>query len=260
MMRLLAIAACAFLAACAAGGSTARYPGQFPANPELSADEIAARAHEAAGGEAWRRPRSLLLEGYMVMYRGAETDRYESYRMWRIYDWGKTDAHAADGKVRIEATRNGRIVFLLGFDGERTFNLDGWVDGSSVDAQWSSNFGFGAIRHALDDGWSLRRLPDDLVDGRVVHMIELLDPSGGVTRFGIDAVSFEVLYAGFDTPRGWHERRYSDYYRKPGVLWSQPGRVRLFYDGVKQNEIIWTDFTLDPPIADNLFQPPSGRD
>jgi hypothetical protein len=58
-----------------------------------------------------------------------------------------------------------------------------------------------------------------------------------------------VLYAGFDTPRGWHERRYSDYYRKKGGPWAQPRRVRLYYDGVKQNEIIWTDFEVNADMS-----------
>jgi hypothetical protein len=62
-----------------------------------------------------------------------------------------------------------------------------------------------------------------------------------------------VLYAGFDTPRGWHERRYSDYYKKNGGPWAQPRRVRLYYDGVKQNEIVWTDFEVNADMSGVVF-------
>jgi hypothetical protein len=33
----------------------------------------------------------------------------------------------------------------------------------------------------------------------------------------------------------------------------QPGRVRLYYAGVIQNEIVWTDFELDQAMPDGLF-------
>ncbi|MBY0423548.1 MAG: hypothetical protein K2Q06_14675, partial [Parvularculaceae bacterium] len=102
--------------------------------------------------------------------------------------------------------------------------------------------------------WTTKRLPDDMMEGKAVYMLEFADPKGGVTRFGIDQASLEVVYAGFDTPRGWHERRYSDYYRKPGVAWAQPRRVRLYYDGVKQNEIIWTDFEVNAAAPARLFR------
>lgn len=250
----------AFIAAwgavgCASAVEPKEYPALYPIAPELSADEIVKRAFAASGGETWRRPRSIVLKGYMVQHKGAGVTVFDDYRMWRVYDWEKKNAHAADGKVRIEGRKDGKAGFLLGFDGLRTFNLQGYVDDASANAQWASNFGFGAIRHAMDDGWKRTRLPDDLVDGRPAHFIELKDPSGGVTRFGIDAGSYQVLLAGFDTPRGWHERLYSDFYTKPGIDWVQPARVRLYYDGVKQNEVIWTDFDLNAEIEDRVFAP-----
>jgi hypothetical protein len=225
----------------------------MPTNPELSADEILSRAHAASGGEVWRRPTTLRLEGYAVMYRDGKAERYERYAMWRVYDWNKRDAHAADGKVRIEGWKDGKLALFLAFDGARTYDLNGPVADKSAKAQWAANFGFGAIRHARDEGWSAKRLPDDWMDGRAVYMIELKDPSGGVTRFGIDQKTYQTLYAGFDTPRGWHERRYSDFYRKPGSPWVQPARVRLHYDGVKQNEIVWTDFEVNADMSGVTF-------
>ncbi|MBI1392776.1 MAG: hypothetical protein GC152_08555 [Alphaproteobacteria bacterium] len=244
-------AGCAAIVEEGAGG--ANLPGLFVAAPELTAREIVRKAHEAAGGETWVRPSTLKMTGYGVFYRGGKTSVYDEYTMLRAYPGAKEDAHAADGKVRIEGKMDGRTAFIIAFDGETTYDMKGPVADQSANAQWASNFGFGSIRHALDDGWSQTRLPDDLVDGRLAHFVELGDPAGGVTRFGIDADTFAILYAGFDTPRGWHERRYSAFFEKSGVSWVQPGRVRLFYDGVKQNEIIWTDFDVNISLDDVQF-------
>ncbi|RMF07465.1 MAG: hypothetical protein D6763_12280 [Alphaproteobacteria bacterium] len=230
------------------------FPGLYPANPALSAADIIRETYAAAGGESWRRPKTLRMDGYAVMYRDGAPVLYDAYTMLRVYDWKKDAAHAADGKVRIEAFREGKRVFLIAFDGKTTYDMNGPIADPAANAQWASNFGFGAIRHALDEGWSQKRLPDDLVDGRPVYMIELVDPSASVTRFGIDQETYQVLYVGFDTPRGWHERRYSHFFTRPGVDWVQPGRVRLFYNGVKQNEVIWTDFELNAALPESLFK------
>ena len=256
MKRLASVALAVVLTAPAAAKEPA-YPGLYPHAPERSAADILAEAYAAAGGESWRRPKTLKLTGYAVMHRGGAATTYDSYEMWRVYDWRKQAAHEADGKVRIQAKKDGKTVLLLIFDGEKTYDLDGEVADATAGRQWASNFGFGAIRHGLDEGWTATRLPDDMMDGKAVYTIELKDPKGGVTRFAIDQASHQLVYAGFDTPRGWHERRYSDYYRKKGVAWAQPRRVRLHYDGVKQNEIIWTNFELDVPMPDELFRPPT---
>ncbi|MEO1137278.1 MAG: hypothetical protein AAFW68_11850 [Pseudomonadota bacterium] len=240
----------------AANATDPELPGLYATEKERSAADIIAAVHQAAGGEDWRRPKSLLMTGYAVMYRSGEAVLYDDYRMWRVYAAVKEDAHVADGKVRIEGKRNGETVFVIAFDGKQTYDANGPMADQSANARWASNFGFGAIRHALDDGWSQTRRPDDMVDGRLAYVVELKDPAGGVTRFAFAQDDYAILYVGFDTPRGWHERRYSDFFTKPGVNWVQPGRVRLYYDGVKQNEVIWTDFTLNGEMDDGLFKIP----
>ena len=85
-------------------------------------------------------------------------------------------------------------------------------------------------------------------------MIRVNDPSGGKTLFGIARDDHAILWLGFSTPRGWHERRYSDFYRNPGVSFVQPGRVRLFYDGIKQNEIVWSAYALNAPLEREMFR------
>ncbi|MGJ8563026.1 MAG: hypothetical protein ACSHXY_05685 [Alphaproteobacteria bacterium] len=225
----------------------------YPVQSELSAADIMAQAHEAAGGEAWSRPISLAMDGYAVFYKNGSAAKHETHRMWRVYEAGKTDAHKVDGKVRIESLRDGIAVIDLSFDGSTTYTPQGAQPQSESDNQWSSSFGFGVIRHALDDGYSLKRLPDDLVDGRPVFMVNVMDPSGGETRFGIAQDDRAILKVGFDTPRGWHERIYSNFYSNIAESWSQPGRVRLYYNGVKANEVIWTSYEINKPLKACLF-------
>ena len=225
------------------------------AEPNLTAQDILRRAHEAAGGDTWRKPGELFLEGYNII-RTADGGEvvWDRYAMWRGFSDAKDAAHQVEGKVRIEAWSGDRLAMLVTFDGEATYNQDGRVADQSANAMWGANFGYGAIRNALDEGWSQKRLPDDLMDGEPAFMVELTDPSGGMTRFGIRQSDYAIVYVGFDTPRGWHERRYSHFFSKPGVSWVQPGRVRLYYDGVKANEAIWTDFDLTGGFDDALFR------
>ena len=223
-------------------------------NPELSGAEIVASAHDAAGGNSFVDPGALFLSGYNIINTpdgGATT--WDRYAMWRVFAEEKADAHAANGKVRIEAWSDGELAMLLSFDGEATYNQTGRMEDQSANAMWSNNFGFGAVRNALDEGWSQERRSDRTIDGKPTYMVQLTDPTGGKTLIGFEHGSYQILYVGFDTPRGWHERRYSEYFSKPGVSWQQAGRVRLFYDGVLANQAVWTDFEVGEAYADETF-------
>jgi hypothetical protein len=239
----------------------AQMPTAQQARSELSAADIIAAAHAAAGGETFVRPGSLFLEGYNIIRSpdGGET-LWDRYAMWREFAEAKSDAHSASGQVRIEAWRGDDLALLLAYDGEVTSNQDGPMGDQSASAMWSNNFGFGAIRNALDPGWTQARRPDDLVDGEPAYFVELTDPDGGMTLFGIRQRDFAILSVAFDTPRGWHERRYSHFFSRPGTDWVQAGRVRLFYNGIKKNEAIWTDFRIGaamPPQHYRVASPPA---
>lgn len=225
----------------------------FTTAPELSAADIMHRAQEAAGGETWIRPESLAMKGYAVFYKNGVSVKNEAHNMWRVYDRDKKDAHKADGKVRIESLRGGTPFFDVSFDGETTYTQDGPQAPSSADAQWASAFGFGIGRHAFDPGYTLARLPDDLVDGQPVYTVKITAPTGGYTNFWIAQDNAAILKIGFDTARGWHERIYSNFFTNPNVSWTQPGRVRLYYNGVKSNEVIWQSFAINQGLDDCLF-------
>ncbi len=244
----------AMLALLAANAANAEAPPlEFP--DELTAVDIIERAYAHAGGDEWVNPRSLLMEGYGLFWRGtAASVRYEPYRMWRVYPERKDAAHAADGRVRIEAFLDDEIVFQIAFDGERTYNQDGPLDDQADSDRWASNFGFGVIRHALDDGYAVARLADDAVDGAPAYTVRITDPAGDTTLFRIRQADFAVVSVGFDTPRGWHERIYSDFFRNEADGWLQPGRVRLYYNGEKANEIFWTRFSIGEDYPPELFR------
>ena len=224
--------------------------------PELSGGEILRRAYATAGGDLFVRPGSLFLSGYnLIRPGGADERRWDRYAMWRVFAGDKADAHVASGMVRIEAWSGEELALLLAFDGEQSYDRNGLMTDQSANAMWSANFGFGAIRHGLDDGWTQTREADDLIDGEPAFFVTLTDPSGGETLFAFRQSDYAILYVGFDTPRGWHERRYSHFFRMPGSDWMQAGRVRLFYDGVKANEAIWTHYEIGAEYPRDVFQP-----
>lgn len=255
-MRKLALISVMVVSACTAQPTAEPLPALYPAEVELSSADIMAQAHQAAGGETWARPVSLAMDGYAVFYKDDEAAKHEHHRMWRVYDAGKKDAHMVDGKVRIESIRDGNAVLNMSYDGDVTYTSQGPQTKSESDKRWSSSFGFGVIRHALDDGYKLKRLPDDLVDGRAVFMIKIIDLAGGETQFGMAQDDYAILKVGFDTDRGWHERIYSNFYSNPSEDWVQPGRVRLYYDGIKANEVIWTSYKINEALPDCLFRLP----
>jgi len=220
---------------------------------EPTAKEIIASAYEAAGGDTWVRPQTLTMTGHAIFYDGATPISHEAHSMWRVYDSAKRDAHSADGKVRIESIRDGVPVIDLAFDGTTTSTAAGPQPQSESDARWASNFGFGVIRHALDPGYTLTRLPTEPVDGQDAWFVRVTDPGGKPTIFGIRQSDHAITKVGFDTARGWHERTYSDFFSNPDDPWQQPGRVRLTYDGVKSNEVIWTAYRINDDLPTCLF-------
>lgn len=232
----------------------------FAQEASVDANTILDRAIEAAGGDGWKNARTLTLTGRAVFYgpEGSEPrSRADDYRMWRVFDPARVAAHGAEGKVRIVAKSGDRVLFTVGYDGATTWNERGVVPKAEADAFWASNFGFGIIRRARDPGFSAVRVPDDEVGGHPIYKVRLTDPQGGVTLFGIDKRDHAIRYMGFATPRGWHERIYDDFVRLSNPNWLQARHVTLRYNGVKANEVFWTETRVNAPIDDAVFAPPS---
>ncbi|MEP3226182.1 MAG: hypothetical protein ABJO01_09410 [Parasphingorhabdus sp.] len=231
----------------------------WAADGDLDGPQILALAREAAGGDDWANAQTLMLSGRAVFYgptgykpRSIASD----YRMWREFDPDRNIAHGADGKVRIIAKNDGKLIFEVGYDGETTWTEKGITPKAQADKFWASNFGFGIIRQAQQPGFVANRLPDDDIGGHAIYKVELVDPTGGKTQFGIDQQSYAIRTMGFRTPKGWHLRVYDDFVRLQKPRWLQSRHVTLYYDGKKSNEVFWEKTTVNQVIAPAIFRSP----
>ena len=215
----------------------------------------------AHGGAAWLNPRTLYLAGTATFYApdaAAPRSTADDYRMWRMMDEGRTTAHGADGKVRITAKSGARLLFEVGYNGAVTWNERGLVPKAEADAFWASNFGFGIIRSALADGFTLQHAPPRMIGARMLDLVRVIDPQGQTTLFGFDRESRFIRYMAFRSPRGLHERHYDDFVRLENG-WVQAREVTLFYDGIKNNTVFWREVRVGEPIDPSLFDPPPGK-
>lgn len=220
------------------------------------AGQIVRLAHAAAGGDSWKRPRTLHLTGNATLYgdgTAASRSDVQHYEMWRVFPAWSQAAHGANGKFRLDARNGDATLFQISYDGQDTWNDKGKVEQATASREWSENFGFGIIRFALDEGFKVTRMADDQVEGRPAWTVRVTDPGGAQTMFWIDQADHTVRKVGFDTPRGWHERIYSDFYMVKDPAFQQPGRVRLYYGGALVSDIRWTAATVDQPIDDRVF-------
>ncbi|MFM2410196.1 MAG: hypothetical protein RL481_1024, partial [Pseudomonadota bacterium] len=65
---------------------------------------------------------------------------------------------------------------------------------------------------------------------------------------------------GFATPRGWHVRTYSGFFRPKSMpSWLQARKVTLYFNGVKQNEIHWAEAEINRPIDPAIFRVPERK-
>jgi hypothetical protein len=232
----------------------------LPAPTEPDGRAILAKATAAHGGDEWANAKTLVLKGRAVFWgkSGAEpTSSPDSYVMYREFDPARQAAHGAEGKLRIIVSDKGKPLWTVGYDGETSWNDKGIIPKAEADAYWASNFGFGIIRHALKPGFAAERLADGNVDGFPVYMVRLTDPAGTESLFGIDRKSHAVRMVGFATPRGWHVRTYSGFFRPKAMpRWLQAAKVTLYYNGVKQNEIHWQSVEINSAIDPALFRAP----
>ncbi len=218
--------------------------------------QIVEWATARAGGEQWLHARSNRMEGWAELCRDGRADqcvRADRYVMHRLYPTDLDAAHAGTGKFRLDALESDRVIFRVSFDGQHSYDQDGPLPPARAADSEASAFGFSAIRFATRPGFALLRLMDDSVDGHPCYMLRITDPAGSHTFFGIDRESAYIRLAAWDTPRGWHQRLYSDFYWVPDPGFLQPGRVRLYYAGAKTVDIRWTSATLNQEISDEFF-------
>jgi hypothetical protein len=224
---------------------------------ELTARQIMERAQEAQGGRDWADVKTLYLKGHGIFYSNGTQENpviAESYTMWREMDQNRSAAHGPDGKVKIIALAKGKRFIAVSYDGVDTYTGDGKMPADKAAAYWASNFGFGIIRQALKPEFTLVRLPDDIIDGHKSYMVKIIDPQKQETLFGLDAKTFAIRKAAFNTPKGWHERIYDRFFINKRPRWLQAGHIRLYYNGVKANELFWQEIKVNPPLPPETFR------
>lgn len=226
-----------------------------PADPR-NAEAIIEFAAAAAGGDAWRYAETNVMSGHATLCHGGDPQacvHADEYVMYRVYPTEISAVHAGSGKFRLDARVSGRVLFQSSFDGTHSWNHIGKVPEAEARDLQESNFGFSAIRFAGRKGFPVERLVDDSIESRLCYTVRVSDPSGGSTLFWIDQLSGLILSVAWQTPRGFHRRIYSDYYRVDDPGFMQPGHVRLYYDGIKVNDIRWTSARINVTLDDNLF-------
>jgi hypothetical protein len=228
--------------------------GLLPAHGStaLSATEIVRKATAASGGDAWLFARTNVMTGSATIFRGQRAMHADRYEMRRVYPTSLNDAHTNTGKFRLDSYVGDRLMFTISFDGQQMYDRSGPMPEAQARELAASSFGFSAVRFALTEGFELLRVADDQVEGHPCYFIQITDPIGGNTLVAIDTESHLFRYVGWQTPRGWHHRVYSDYYAlESGFM--QPGHVRLYYDGIKSADIKWTNATLNAELPGDLF-------
>jgi hypothetical protein len=226
--------------------------------PALTALSIVEKAVAEAGGEAWARPNTLQLRGHATFYglgEQANEIHVPTYKMWRVFPTENKAAHQANGRVRFDAFIGDKRFFQIAFDGQKSLaEFSPEAEREREAAKWENSFGFGILRFARDPGFVLTRLADDQIEGHPCYFVRVLDPQKNVTDFGIDQKDFAIRAVSFKTPRGFHQRIYSDFKWHQKPRFRQPTRVRLYYDGVKWTDITWQEFAVNQPIDEAVFQ------
>lgn len=222
---------------------------------DLTPIEIAKKTIAASGGENWRRPKTLQLSGTAKIFWYGKPLVLNNYKMWRIFPSESSSAHSANGKVRFDAFESDKLFFQIAFDGKNTFqNLSDLAKQQEEQLKWGNNFGFSIFRFVESEGFKLERLPDDRADGHFCYFIKIIDPKKTETIFGIDQKTFFIRAAFFKTPIGFHQRFYNDFKWHKNPRFIQPRSLRIFNDGVKTTEVFWSEYKVNQPIADDVFE------
>jgi Domain of unknown function (DUF4440) len=237
----------------AAQSSTPLTVSATATSSDITPQAIIERAYAAAGGDTYRYPGTLMIAGSMIDYKPATPVTFKPYSMHRVQPRDHPRGRVIDGKIRISAYRGGKPAMQIAFDGKTTYNMDGPTTDGPDAPFWRTTMGFGMIRFALNPGYKVERLADDRVDNAPTYTVRVTDAADESAVFSVRIDNARLVRVVFPTPRGVHERIFSDFFTKPGISWVQPGRVRSYINGIKETEFFYTDFEVGKAYPDTMF-------
>ena len=212
----------------------------------------------AAGGEVWRRPKSLQLSGTAFFSPfgkiGGDSTTLTTYDMKRVFPDQNLAAHSANGKVSFDAFYGADdLFFQLKFNGQSSNIALGKIAKPYAEYfKWSNNFGFGILRFADQEAFTIENLVSDQIEGFDCNFIKVIDPKGHKTFFATDSEKHYIRMVGFTTDLGWHHRIYSDFQVTPSGF-VQPMQVRIYFDGIKWVDIKWLEVKVNEDIPNEVF-------
>ena len=222
--------------------------------------QILQKALEAAGGEVWQNPKTLVLEGTMDFTPHGKIDtehflHFDQYELYRVFPSENNEAHKANGKVKIKALHGENVFFDLKFDGQKSnMVMSDVAKKYGKYFEWSNNFGFSIIRHAHKEGFETTLLVSDQVEGFDCEFVQVIDPQKNITVFGIDKTTFNIRLVQFSTEQGFHHRIYSGFGPADNnPIFIQAHRMRVYFDGIKWIDIIWKKAFVNQELNDELF-------
>ncbi len=221
----------------------------------ITAKQIIQKTIKSNGGEYWKHPKTMMLNGKAKMYTPGEIDLIlDTYSMKRVFPDTNAQARQANGKVALLAESKGEVFFDLRFDGAKSkMYLSEHAKRFKDHFKWANNFGFGIIRFAIDQNLECKLVTDLNFGSIPCYYVSITDKSGQETIFGIDKEKFQIIYMGFDTPLGFHLREYSNFKRHKEVPFVMPLLLKIYYDNSLWFEVHWESFEINEPIEDKVF-------
>ena len=226
--------------------------------------KVLEQAIQALGGKAYLNVRDRRAEGHAFQF----SSREELSGMARIVSYEKYP-----DKFRQEVGKNKEVVYVL--NGEHGW--EGTFRGvQELPPEEVERIRLGrelSVDHLLrfrfkkEEGLEIAHIGTDLVDGRTVDLVEVVDAQNRVVTIAFDQSSHLPLR------REWERRNpktnereqnveiLSKYLRAKGqgaVL--EPHYINRERNGIKVFESFLTEITVNPRLSDSLFERPSGPD
>jgi outer membrane lipoprotein-sorting protein len=115
-------------------------------------------------------------------------------------------------------------------------------------------YGFDLLRRLDQPGYTARALPDEPVNGKPAHVVELADAQGHATRFWVDAGTSQVAKVAYESNGQKVEILYSDYRDVNGV--KVPFKNEVVQDGTPILKVELSEVQVDAPVDAGLFKKP----